>query len=137
MWTPELVTQRPDQDFTVDWIIDPEMGTPMYMVCPHEPCLSTRFKSPAMLYLHWCAAGHEGKLSVMDRRGGGVPVDATFWHQCPKCRLFMQHPIPQTHAQTKACKDSYARRMAKDHKHRNKKELMQSQFKSRGEHCAR
>jgi exonuclease III len=137
LWTPEPVTQRPDQDFTVDWAADPETGMAMYMACPHERCLSTRFKSPAMLYRHWCVAGHEGKLTILDKRGGGAPVDVSFRHQCPKCRLYMQRPVPQSHAQTKACQDSYARRRAKEHKHKNEKELVRSPFKARGEHLSK
>jgi exonuclease III len=137
LWSPEPVTQQPDQDFTVDWTADPETGTHMYMACPHERCLSTRFKSPAMLYRHWCVAGHEGKLFVMDKRGRGAPVDATFRYQCPKCLLMMKNPVPDTHEHTKACRDNFARRMAKDSKHRNESEIMRSPFKSRGKHLTK
>jgi hypothetical protein len=132
LWSPEPVTQLPDQDFTVDWLADPDTGTPLYMACPHARCLSTRFKSPAMLYRHWAVAGHGGELSVIDRRGN-TPVDVTFRHQCPRCNLRMKNPVPTTHAQTKACKDTFARRMAKDNKQRNESEIGRSPFKSRGE----
>jgi hypothetical protein len=29
LWSPEPVTQLPDQDFTVDWLADPDTGTPL------------------------------------------------------------------------------------------------------------
>jgi hypothetical protein len=136
LWSPEPVTQLPDQDFTVDWLADPESGASLYMACPHERCLSTRFKSPAMLYRHWAVAGHGGQLTIIDRRGAN-PVDVSFHHQCPKCLLMMQRPVPPTHAQTKACKDNHARRMAKEHKSINEREIMRSPFKSRGEHLSK
>jgi hypothetical protein len=132
LWSPKPVIQLPDQDFMVDWLADPDTGTPMYMACPHARCLSTRFKSPAMLYRHWVVASHEGELSIIDRRGG-TPVDVSFRHQCPCCNVMMKNPVPHTHAQTKACKDTFARCMAKDSKHRNEREIGRSPFKSRGE----
>jgi hypothetical protein len=46
----------------------------------------------------------------------------------------MKNPVPDTHEHTKACRDNFARRMAKDSKHKNESEIMHSPFKSRGEH---
>jgi hypothetical protein len=131
LWSPEPVTQLPDEDFVVNWEADAETGTSLFMACPHDRCVSTRFKSPSMLYKHWSVAGHEGRLTIIDKRGE-QPRDVSFTHQCPKCLLWMKNPVPPTHAHTKACKENTARRLAKAQQQTNEEEINRSPFKSKG-----
>jgi exonuclease III len=130
LWSPEPGRQQ-HEGFTVYWDRDEETGTNLCLSCPHDTCMSTRFKSPAMLYRHWSVAGHGESLKVMDRRGD-TPIDVSFRHQCPKCLLWMRNPVPPLHAETKACRDNTARRMAKIQQSRHNLEMQRSPFKSKG-----